>query len=130
MNKSSADKEKRRCQRALIDLSADFRIIDKHNVVPGLVSNVSERGLLIQTFPDMPIGTKITIKVLFSKDFEAANFRGMAEVVWKDSYFWDDWEGYQYGLKFIHMSNEDCLKLTLLLYGQSNSDTREARDEV
>jgi hypothetical protein len=130
MNKSPADKEKRRCPRALINLPADFRIIDELNVVPGLVSNVSERGLLIQTFPDMPIGTKITIKVLFSKDFEVANFRGMAEVVWKDSYFWDDWEGYQYGLKFIHMPNEDCLKLTRLLYGQSNSDTREARDEV
>jgi hypothetical protein len=130
MNKSPADKEKRRCPRTLINLPADFRIIDKLNVVLGLVSNVSERGLLIQTFPDMPIGTKITINVFFSKDFEVANFRGMAEVVWKDSYFWDDWEGYQYGLKFIYMSNEDCLKLARLLYGQSNSDTREARDEV
>lgn len=130
MNKSPADKEKRRRPRALINLPADFRIIDELNVVPGLVSNVSERGLLIQTFPDMPIGTKITIKVLFSKDLEVANFKGMAEVVWKDSYFWDDWEGYQYGLKFIHMSNEDCLKLTRLIYGQSNSDTGEARDEV
>ena len=130
MNRSSADKEKRRCPRALIDLPADFRITDKLNVVPGLVRNVSEEGLLIQTSPDMPIGTKINIKILFSKDLEVANFRGVAEIVWKDSYLWDDWEGYQYGLKFIHMSNEDCLKLTLVLYGQSNLGTREARDEV
>ena len=130
MNRSSADKEKRRCPRALIDLPADIRITDKLNVVPGLVRNVSEGGLLIQTFPDMPIGTKINIKVLFSKTLEVANFRGVAEIVWKDSYLWDDWEGYEYGLKFIHMSNEDSLRLTLVLYGQSNLDTKEARNEV
>lgn len=130
MNRFSAVKEKRRCPRALIDLPADIRITDKLHVVPGLVRNVSEGGLLIQTFPDMPIGTKITIKVLFSKDFKVVNLKAVAEIVWKDSYLWDDWEGYEYGLKFIHMSNEDCLKLTLVLYNQSNLDTREARDEL
>jgi hypothetical protein len=126
MNTSSEGKDKRRYPRALIDLPADFQMTDKPKVVPGLVRNVSEGGLLIQTFTDMPIGTKINIKVLFSKDFEVANFRAVAEIVWKDSCLWEDWEAYQYGLKFIHMLNEDCLKLILALCGQSNLDTRGA----
>ena len=125
MNRSSADKEKRRCPRALIDLPADFRITDKLNVVPGLVRNLSEAGLLIQTLTDIPIGTRINIRVLFPKEFGVANFRTMAEIIWQDGCLWEDWEGYQYGLKFIHMSNEDCLKLKLALCVRPNLENTE-----
>jgi hypothetical protein len=124
MNRSSEGKEKRRYLRVLIDLTADFRMTDKPKIVPGLVRNLSEAGLLIQTFTEMPIGTKINIKVLFPKGFWVTNFRAVAEIVWKDGCLWEDWEGYQYGLKFIHMFNEDCLKLKLVLSGQPTWNAR------
>jgi len=125
MDRSSEGREKRRYPRVLIDLPVDFQMSDKPKIVPGLVTNLSKAGLLIQTLIDMPIGTKINIKVLFPKGFGVANFRAVAEIIWKDGCLWEDWEGYQYGLKFIHISNEDCLNLTLVLCGQSNLDTRE-----
>jgi len=54
---------------------------NKPKIVPGLVRNLSEAGLLIQTFTDMPIGTKINIKVLFPKEFGGANFSAVAGIV-------------------------------------------------
>ncbi len=121
---------KRKYPRVLINLPADFWMTDKLKVVPALVRDLGEGGLRIQTFTEMPVGTKINIKVLIPKNLEVVNFRAVAEIVWKDGYLWDDWEGYQYGLKFIHMFNEDCLKIKLVLCGRPTWNTRGAWDKV
>jgi len=120
VHKSSNYTEQRRNPRTLISLPVDFRMIDEPNVAPGLVINASEAGLLIQTFNEMSIGKRISIKVLFPKGTEFESFKGESEIIWKDTYWWEDWEAYQYGLKFIKMLSEDHLKLKLLLCGQSN----------
>jgi hypothetical protein len=103
-------KEKRRHRRILINVPVDFQNVDKANVSPGLVINLSQTGFLIQTFEDMPIGKRINIRVLFPRGFEVANFSAIVEIVWKDICLWEDWEGYQYGLKFIKVLNNDHLK--------------------
>ena len=120
VHKSFNYTEKRTYPRTLISLPVDFRMIDEPNVAPGLVINASEAGLLIQTFNEMSIGKRISIKVLFPKGTEFENFRGEAEIIWKDIYWWEDWEAYQYGLKFIKILSKDNLKLKLLLCGRSN----------
>ena len=120
MNRSSEAKEKRRYPRVLINLPADLRTTDKLKIVSGLVRNLSEGGLLIQTFTDMPVGMKINIRVLFPKDFGIADINAAAEIVWKDGCLWEDWDGYEYGLKFAHMPNEDWLKLKPALCGRPN----------
>jgi hypothetical protein len=48
---------------------------------------------------------------LFPKGFGVANFSAVVEIVWKDICLWEDWEGYQYGLKFIKVLNKDLPKL-------------------
>jgi len=121
MRRSSGSKEKRRRRRILIDVPVDFQNIDKSNVSPALVINLSQTGFLIQTFEDMPIGKRINIKVLFPKGFEVANFSAVVEIVWKDICLWEDWEGYQYGLKFIKVLNKDLLKLKQFLSNQFDS---------
>jgi hypothetical protein len=96
---------------------------------PGLVINASETGLLIQTFKDIPIGKKVIIEVLFPKRVKTAKLNAIAEVVWKDMYLWDDWEEYQYGLKFIQISDEDDAKLRQILSNQSNLEEVIFADE-
>jgi hypothetical protein len=118
MRKSSGAKEKRRHRRILVNVPVDFQDIDKSNISPGLVINLSRTGLLIQTFEDMPIGKRINIKVLFPKGFGVANFSAVVEIVWKDICLWEDWEGYQYGLKFIKVLNKDLPKLKQFLSNQ------------
>ena len=101
-------------------MPVDFRMNDEPNAGPGLVINVSEAGLRIQTFNDILIGKRINIKVSIHKSAEFESFRAEAEIIWKDVYLWEDWEEYQYGLKFVEILNEDHLKLKLLLCGRSN----------
>ena len=48
------------------------------------------------------------------------SFRAEAEIIWKDLYFWEDWEEYQYGLTVVEIFNEDDLTLKRHLCGRSN----------
>lgn len=51
-----------------------------------------------------------------------ANFEVLAEIIWKDLHWEEDWEGYQYGLKFVHILEEDFGKLKHLLSEQFQLD--------
>ncbi len=124
MDNPSESKEKRKYPRVLINLPVDLWVIHELKAASGLVLNGSEGGLLIQTFKDMPICTRIDIKVLFkvllSKGVKSAKFRAVTDIIWKGTYWWEDWEGYQYGLKFIQILDEDYRKLKLILSNRSN----------
>jgi hypothetical protein len=108
--------ERRRYLRILISLPVDFWMVDESNAGPGMVINASEGGLLIQVFNDMPIGKRIGVKVSLPKSNGPEIFRAEAEIVWKDMYWLEDWEEYQYGIRFVEISSKDHLKLKLLLW--------------
>ncbi len=93
----------------------NVRLNQSESPYPGLTIDASESGLLIQTLNDMPLKTTLNIEVLFPKGFELSNFKAVAEIVWKDICNWEDLEGYQYGLKFIQISDENYSMLKKLL---------------
>ena len=119
MEKSSNNKEKRKHPRVLIRLPLHLEISEDRGVYPGMTIDASESGLLIQTLNEMPVGTPLDIEVLFPKEFELANFKAGAEIIWKGIGYWEDWEGYQYGLRFIYISKGDYLKLRRILSNPS-----------
>ena len=80
--------------------------------------NASEVGLLIQSIKNIPVGTKLTTVVLFPKGFELSSLEVMTEVIWKDLYREEDWEGYHYGLNFVQILEKDRRTLKQLLSGQ------------
>jgi hypothetical protein len=98
----------------------NFRMAEDTNQSTGLAVNASEAGLLIRSFKDMPIGRKIIVEVSFSDRLKSEKFSAIAEIIWKDISIWDDWEAYQYGLKFSEILYEDYLKLKQVLSSQSN----------
>ena len=99
----------------MVSLPLHFQANENGGVYPGLTIDASESGLLIQTLREMPVGIRIDIEVLFPKKLNLANFKAEAEIVWENICNWKDWEGYQYGLKFIQVSKEDYLKLRQIL---------------
>ena len=99
----------------LVSLLLHYQANENGGAYPGLTIDVSESGLLIQTLKEMPVGKRIDIEVLFPKKVNLSNFKAEAEIIWKDICNWDDWEGYQYGLKFIQISRMDYWKLTQVL---------------
>lgn len=118
MERSSAHNERRKSPRLLLDLPLEYRVMNAPYAHGGLVVNASEVGLLINSIKNMPVGTKLNIAVLFPKGFELTNFEVLAQVIWKDLHWEEDWEGYQYGLKFTQILEEDRRKLKQILNGR------------
>jgi len=119
MGRSSNNKEERKHPRVVVRLPLHFQINGNEGVYPGMTIDASESGLLIQTLNEMPVGARLDIEVLFPKEFEFANFKVAAEIIWRGVGYWEDWEGYQYGLRFIQISKGDYLKLGRILSNPS-----------
>jgi hypothetical protein len=112
---SESLREKRKHPRFYLNLPLEFRVTNAPHVRGAMIVNASETGLLIQSPNDAPAGTKLNIAVLFSKGFELANFEVLAEVVWTKTHLHEGKRGYELGLKFIQISEEDRQKLKHLL---------------
>ena len=124
MEESLDNKEKRRYPRFLIDLPLEYRDMDDSHARGGIVANASETGFLMESGKDIPIGTELNIAVLYLEGFELANFKVTGKIVWKEPYSKEDgkgkiyWEGYQYGLEFTQILDEDRWKLNILFSGR------------
>jgi hypothetical protein len=122
MEKLTTPIERRRYPRMSLDLPLEYRVMNAPYAHGGLVVNASEVGLLINSIKNIPTGSKLNIAVLFPKGFELTNFEVLAEIIWKDLYWEESWEGYRYGLKFIKILEEDRGKLEQILSGQFQLD--------
>jgi hypothetical protein len=111
----------------LIGLPVDFDKSDKPNAYSGLVIHARGASFQIQTFNNIPLRKKINMKVSFPKGAEFESFRVEAEIVWKDVYFWEGWEEYQYALKFVEILNGHYLKLKRLLRRLSSVEEAPTR---
>jgi hypothetical protein len=118
MERLMANEDRRKSPRSLMDLPLEYRVINAPFPHGGIVANASEEGLLIYSVKDMPVGTKLDIVVLFPKEYELCNFEVIAEIIRKDLHWEEDWEGYEYGIKFLQIFEEDRYKLKQLLEGQ------------
>jgi hypothetical protein len=124
MEKSFSSRERRSHRRFIIDLPLEYQDMDGSCLRGGIVVNASERGFLIETVRDIPVGMELSIAVLFPKGFELTDFKVVVKIVWKELYYKEDmkgdqcWKGYQYGLEFIQILEEDRWKLDLLLSGR------------
>ena len=118
MDRSNPHKEKRKSPRFYMDFPLEYRVLNAPDAYGGVVVDGSEIGLRIQSIKNMPVGTRLNIAVIFPKEFQMSNFEVVAEIIWKDLYLTEDWNGYQYGLKFILIREEDLQKLRQLLSEQ------------
>ena len=114
MDKYDRNKEKRKCPRYDLDWPLEYRVINDSDAYGGMVVDGSEIGLRIHSIKNIPVGTKLNVTVLFPKEFQLTNFEVEAEIAWKDLCLKEDWNGYQYGLKFIQIKEDDLQKLLQL----------------
>jgi hypothetical protein len=117
-DKSNPRKEKRKFPRISMDFPLEYRVVDAPGARGGIVVDGSKRGLRIHSIENIPVGTKLKIAVIFPKEFQMTNFEVIAEIIWKDLCLTEDWNGFQYGLKFILIKKGDLRKLKELLSDQ------------
>jgi hypothetical protein len=111
-------KDRRKYPRVHMDLPLEYRVKYDARAHGGIVIDASEGGFLIYSTEDIPIGTELKIAVLFSAEYELAKFEVFAEIIWNRVDVGKAEEGYQYGLKFIQILEEDYWKLRKLLSGR------------
>jgi len=128
MEGSFNDIEKRRYPRVFIDLPLEYQDLGNSCLRGAIVVNAGEGGFLIESTRDMPVGTKLSITLLFPKGFELANFKAVTKIMRKEPYQKEDsegnpsWEGYRYGLEVIQIFEGDRWKLNYLLGGRFESE--------
>ena len=118
MDKSERNKEKRKAPRFYMDFPLEYRISNDPDAYGAVVVDGSEVGLRIHSVKNLPVGTRLNIAVIFPEEFQMTNFEVAAEIMWKDAYLTEDWSGYQYGLEFILIKDDDLQKLKQLLHAQ------------
>ena len=85
----------------------------------GVAGNLSEEGLLIYSIQDMRVGKELNVGIFFPNGYEFDSIRVTGKIVWKDLRYETDWKGYQYGIEFILIAEEDREKLINLLRSPS-----------
>jgi hypothetical protein len=112
--------EKRKSPRFLLDFPVEYHVMNAPDVYGGMLVDGSEIGLRIHSVKNLPVGTRLSVGVIFPTQFQMSNLEVEAEIVWKDLYCGEDWSGYQYGLKFVLIRDEDLQKLRRLLRERLN----------
>jgi hypothetical protein len=111
MQDSNSIGEKRTYPRSYLNLPVEFKVMSDPYVHGAMIVNASEKGLLVQSRENIPVGAKLSIAVLFSKGFQFSNLEMSAEMVWTKIHPSEGREGYQFGLKFIDILEEDRQRL-------------------
>jgi hypothetical protein len=132
MEGSFNNREKRSHPRVIINLPVEYRDMGDPCLRGAIIVNASEGGFLIESPRDISVGTELSITVLYPTGFELANFKVVAKIVRKETYWKGNqyWEGYQYGLEFIKILEEDRWKLDLLLSGRYYLEEMATINEV
>ena len=130
MKKPFRSKDRRKHPRILIDLPLEYRDRDDSCLRGAMVVNASEGGFLIESPRDLPVGTELSITVLYQKECELDNFKVTAKIVRKGPHWKGDWKGYQYGLELTQILEEDRWKLSVLLGGRFNLEQMIMNNEV
>jgi len=130
MEGSFNNRERRRYPRVSIDLPIEYREMGDTCLRGAMVVNASEGGFLIESPKDIPVGTELSITVLYPKECELDNFKVTAKIVRKGPHWKGDWKGYQYGLELSQILDEDRWKLSVLLGGRFNLEQMLMNNEV
>ena len=125
MEGSMTGRDRRKYPRIVINLPLEYQEKEEDSCLRGaMVVNAGEGGFLIESTRDMPVGTELSITLLFSREFELVDFKAVTKIVRKEPYSKENsngnrvWEGYLYGLEFIQMLDGDRWKLNWLLGGR------------
>jgi len=100
------------------------------SVYGALADNVSVKGLLFFSIRDIPIGSKLNVRIFYANEYELDDIEAVSNIVRKSVHMAENWKGYKYALEFIQMSEEDLRKLTNLLNSDLMSEKMSGMGDV
>ena len=106
--------ERRRYSRFPIDFPVDYYCQDGARSFVGKAVNASEGGLMVCFEESMNLGTRLVVSMVFNLGYQLTEIKARCQVIWKDVGLVSDFRGYQYGLKFLEIDEDDISKLKRL----------------
>ncbi len=88
-------------------------------VYGALADTLSVKGFVFFSIRDIPIGSKLNVRILYANEYELDDIKAVSCVVRKSAHIADDWKGYKYALEFTHVSEPDLRKLMNVLNNNS-----------
>ena len=122
MEPSKSSSDRRKYPRVYMYLPLEYQMKYAPRAYGGIVIDASETGFHIYSTENIPIGTKLKIDVFFPDKYQLANLEVAAEIVWKKVSVDQRGLGFQYGLKFVQILEEDSRTLRKLLGDRSMSE--------
>ena len=89
------------------------------SIYGALADNLSACGLLMLSIRDMPVGTRLYVRIFYANEYELDWITVEANIISKDRHITEDWKGHKYQLQFVQISEENRLKLKDLLNNHS-----------
>jgi hypothetical protein len=89
------------------------------SIYGALADNLSACGVLMLSIRDMPVGTRLYVRIFYANEYELYWITAEASIVSKDRHITEDWKGHKYQLQFVQMSEGNRLKLKDLLNNHS-----------
>ena len=119
MERLSSHGERRQRPRFTVKLPFDYWEAPADILMGGVVANISEAGLRIDSVHSIRIGAELKIRVYVSEEeYSFGSIEGSGKVIWRSLRLEGDWEGYRHGLYLTEMSLDDRERLKQLLRHQ------------
>ena len=118
MGYSNGNGDRRKHPRITMEFPIEWKISNLPRAHGALTVNLSETGLLIESVSNLSVGERLSLVALFPKEFVLKSLEASAEIVWKEIYWKEDWEGFRYGLRITEIEKEELWKLQQLLRGR------------
>ena len=115
----SSHGERRQHPRFTVKLPLDYWEASSDVLMGGLVADISEAGLRIDSVHPIQIGAELKIRVYVSKEeYTFGSIEGSGKIIWRTLHLEGGWEGYRHGLYLTEMSLDDRERLKQLLTPQ------------
>ena len=95
----------------------------------GIVTNISESGILFHSVHKIEIGANLMIRVYLSKEYGLDQAEGSGRIVWMSPHQEQDWQGYKYSFHIMqmHLDDRDRLIKYFLKFQEEESSPNEER---
>jgi len=103
--------EKRKHLRFLVDLPLNYSCVGDIGIYGGIITNISEGGVLAFIPQRLEIGDLLRIEIIYVRGLELETIRAIAKVVWSDLSSLENSEEGRYGLQFLSIDEKDFIRL-------------------
>ncbi len=105
--------------RFVMELPVEFFQGDDPSPKAGVGNDIDQRGLLLYSVKEIPIGAEIEMVVFFPNGYRLDKFQTRGIVLSKEALSGTDWKGYRYRLRFSAFNKENWSKFQQFMTGRS-----------